>query len=741
VAWAASVFLTISCGSRTPAVSEKRSDSGYVDPSKCAGCHADIAKNYRLTGMGRSFHHATAERDGKDYQSFSSLYNRASDRYYKGVVRGNELFQQRHQLGFGGKETNTLEKKVDFVIGSGNHARTYLSRTPDGHLAELPATWYAEKGGTWAMSPGYDRPDQDDFRRPIPYECMFCHNGYPAVKPGADLAGAKPVFDANLPEGIDCQRCHGPGAAHLAALNSGRAKPEEIRRTIVNPARLSRDRQLEVCMQCHLESSSRPLPYSIRRYERGVFSYRPGEPLADYSLHFDQKPKEGQDRFEIAGAGYRLRQSACFRNSEMTCLTCHDPHDIPRGLEAKQHYVSVCRSCHATSNHVVQMNTSANCLDCHMPKRRAQDAVHTVMTDHYIQRRKPAGDLLAPIKELGEKENSYRGEVVPYYPNPFPPAPDSDLYLAVAQVKDGANLQSGIPRLQQAVESQKPSRAEFYFELGNGYSKAQNPEAAIHWLDEALRIDANFTPATRALVAALFAAGQTERAAVVINQAREKSGPDPVLLTNLGNAYLQAGKLDGAEQALGEAANLNPDLAETQNLLGLLALQKGDRTGAETRFREAIRIQPDLALAHNNLANLLGEAHNYAEAQYHFEKTIALDPNYTAAHHRYGLLLEVMGAYDKALAELRHTLRLDPSLADAHNELADLLAAKGQVQSACDEYEEAIRLKPDLYEAHLSLGTILTRKGDVQRARQHFEAASHSTDPAVRDPALRAMSR
>ena len=92
-----------------------------------------------------------------------------------------------------------------------------------------------------------------------------------------------------------------------------------------------------------------------------------------------------------------------------------------------------------------------------------------------------------------------------------------------------------------------------------------------------------------------------------------------------------------------------------------------------------------------------------------------------------------MGAYDKALAELRHTLRLDPSLADAHNELADLLAAKGQVQSACDEYEEAIRLKPDLYEAHLSLGTILTRKGDVQRARQHFEAASHSTDPAVRD--------
>ena len=36
-----------------------------------------------------------------------------------------------------------------------------------------------------------------------------------------------------------------------------------------------------------------------------------------------------------------------------------------------------------------------NCLDCHMPKRRTDDAVHVIMTDHYIQRCRPARDLLA----------------------------------------------------------------------------------------------------------------------------------------------------------------------------------------------------------------------------------------------------------------------------------------------------------------------------------------------------------
>ena len=126
------------------------------------------------------------------------------------------------------------------------------------------------------MSPGYDRADHQDFRRTISYndDCLFCHNGYPP-----------PGQPADLREGIDCQRCHGPGSAHVTTAGSRRATPESIRQSIVNPARLTRDRQLEVCMQCHLETTSRQLPNSIRRYNRAPFSYRPGEPLGDYSIY------------------------------------------------------------------------------------------------------------------------------------------------------------------------------------------------------------------------------------------------------------------------------------------------------------------------------------------------------------------------------------------------------------------------------------------------------------------------
>ena len=206
------------------------------------------------------------------------------------IERNGEWFQRRHQTGFDGKETNAVETRVDYVIGSGNHARSYLHRTASGHLIEMPVSWYSENGGYWAMSPGYDRPNQQDFRRAIAFNCMFCHNAYPGPPPAEEG-----VFPAAVPEGIDCQRCHGPGQAHVEA--AGRKAPvEAIRRAIVNPARLSRERQLDVCMQCHLETTSRPLPNAVARFEHGPFDYRPGQPLTDYFAVLRPRARIGQRR-------------------------------------------------------------------------------------------------------------------------------------------------------------------------------------------------------------------------------------------------------------------------------------------------------------------------------------------------------------------------------------------------------------------------------------------------------------
>ena len=227
----------------------------YVDPTSCVGCHVDIARNYLQTGMGRSFFRLTATNTVETHSSNNQFYHSLSDTHYSMDQRGGTYYQRRWQTGFDGKETNIEELTIDYVLGSGNRARAYLHQTTRGTLIELPLGWYAEKGGAWGMSPGFDSRHPAT-RRLVPYECIFCHNGYPRIPVANEASGVEPVFSGDLPQGIDCQRCHGPGGRHVDIAGSPGATREQIRASIVNPLRLSPERRLDLCFQCHLETWS-----------------------------------------------------------------------------------------------------------------------------------------------------------------------------------------------------------------------------------------------------------------------------------------------------------------------------------------------------------------------------------------------------------------------------------------------------------------------------------------------------
>ncbi|HET9469365.1 MAG TPA: tetratricopeptide repeat protein [Vicinamibacterales bacterium] len=719
---AAALFVALMRARRAPSHDSTQTTSpsgsassagGYADAASCATCHEEIARTYAATGMARGFKGSGGVFGSAPPENPSRpLFHKASNRHYTMIERDGRVFQRRHQIGFDGKETNVLELEAHYVIGSGNHARTFVHRTASGRLVQLPVSWYANEGqgargkgqGYWEMSPGYDKAAHLDFRRVIDAGCMSCHNGYPRSPVKDDLEG--PRFTGPLPEGIDCQRCHGPGRAHIDAINA--RDLDAARRAIVNPAKLDRERQLETCMQCHLESTSSPLPFQIRRYDQAPFSYVPGQPLGDHVIHFDHAPGTGRDdKFEINGAGYRLRKSACFQQSEMTCVTCHDPHDVPRGSAAVKRYVAICQSCHTNAHPrgvpraAGALDLPATCLDCHMPKRRAEDAVHVVMTDHYIQRERPARNLLAARTEA-HSPAAYRGDVVPYYPAPLPASPENELYLAVAQVQEGSNLSAGIRRLQQAIETHRPSHAEFYYRLARAYSRIGDLEADIRWCREALRRDAAFVPALKELADAATKTGDLAEASQALEKAVSLHPDDATALADLGNVYLQQGRLDDAERTLGRALEADPTLPPANNTRGLALLKKGRADAAETYFREAIRMQPDLAEAHNNLGNLLASRRAYDEAGFHFAAAIASNPNYVEAHHSYGLVLALTKAYAKAVTELETAIRLAPGLLPAHLDLAEVLVALG-------------------------------RRGE---ARSHFETAARSADPDVRAAAL-----
>jgi Tfp pilus assembly protein PilF len=504
--------------------------AGYVDDKQCAACHAGIARTYQQVGMSKAFYRPRADDAIEDFAKLPLRHARSND-VMELRWRDGKLVFRRWQLDDAGRPINAFEQAVDWILGSGHHARTYLYQTPNGEIYQLPIAWYSQSK-EWAMAPGYDRADHQGVLRRVRHECLFCHNAYPEIEENKRDGFWRPqALPATLPEGLGCQRCHGPGGEHVGLASAG-ADNAAIRAAVVNPSRLDPQRRKDVCYECHMQPSVALSP--IRRLGRDVYSFRPGQALADYVLQLDIVDPElpQSDRFEINHAPYRLEQSRCFRQSgaRLFCLDCHDPHRKSAGADQVR---AVCQRCHSGSEHVA---AQSDCVSCHMPKRRTQDVVHVVMTDHKIQKPAAVATLLAPREE---RDPSIAEIIAP---------PDGGLYRLLAAARVGKRV--NIP-LSSAIEP--------YFDVG----------------------------------AAQLAGKRYAEVEKTAQSILERAPDQPLATEWLGLARFHLGRREDGLALLRKASKLDPQAAEFDYNLGLLA--GGDE--ALAALRRAVAARPNFVLA------------------------------------------------------------------------------------------------------------------------------------------------
>lgn len=434
--------------------------------------------------MGRSINERPLPLDG-------TFYHKASNRHY--AVTGGVM--KRHQLASAGQRVNEIERAVTLAIGSGNHAITYAHRTAQGRLFELPLTWYA-KLSAYAMSPGYDRADHFDFRREISEACLFCHS------------------NGREPTAIGCERCHGSTAAHLAKPGRGNVLVSK---------------SVEICLPCHLETSSNRFMDSLRRPGRDAFSHQPGEPLADYKLYF---APPADDRFEINHAGYRMLQSRCFRESagRMTCVTCHDPHSARVKAGA-------CQQCHA------KPHNTADCTPCHLPKRVTADAIHASMTDHRIEREPRFTD---PVRE---EHTPYPGPLVDFFTR------------ADALSLERANTREPSVEALRRFAAANPGDAGLRTALANALIRAGQATQAIPLLAASPVED---TSAQTYLAIAYAVQGDPKKALEILQKALAANPDHALAWINLGITQEALGDRAAALAAYERAVVLQPDSADAR---------------------------------------------------------------------------------------------------------------------------------------------------------------------------------
>jgi hypothetical protein len=333
----------------------------YAGTATCARCHASKVASQQKHAMSRAGVRAA---DAEILRQHDHLSFRLGPYREQIVTKGGKSV-----LTVTSSSAAPLSTDLQWAFGVGRMGQTYVYEK-NGSYYESHLTFFAASqdlnitpGQSLAMP--HSLEDAAGRRMP-PAEsraCFACHTTASVTNNQLDGNRAVP--------GITCEACHGPGARHVVAMNSG--QPEPGATLIMNPSRLDPVASVDFCGACH------------RTWQDVMTNFG----MADLNVRF---------------APYRLENSKCWSkpDARLTCVACHDPHQPLEHDPAA--YDSRCLKCHVNqlgakttadrrdSDHPDSDHPGAacpvstkNCTTCHMPKV-VSALQNSTFTDHWISK-------------------------------------------------------------------------------------------------------------------------------------------------------------------------------------------------------------------------------------------------------------------------------------------------------------------------------------------------------------------
>lgn len=527
-----------------------RPEVKYVGDEACKGCHSAEYDGFKQTGMGNSMTIPSPGDPLGDVRKSKEITGPEAGRVYRSYVRDGKLFHEMEQKG----ERAFLQTyEVLYSVGSGRTGRSYLIGR-DGFLFMSPLSYYAAVGD-WDRSPG--QALYRGFERPAPLQCVACHSGIPRPLGGDTNRYEQPAFEHLA---IGCERCHGPGEAHVNVRLAGKEVAREADLTIVNPARLPAGLRDDVCNQCHLIGDIR-----VMQPGKTDLDFRPGTPLDNtasaFNLPAGMKPPGSQAVDQVN----QMKMSRCWQqsNGKLGCISCHDAHQSMHGPEAVSGYRSRCLSCHDASACVApvssRQNTSPpdNCLKCHMPQSEVSDVAHAPRTNHGI----PRDDAQALERMLAD---DFGGRVDLTWETPVEGQPDPGLRsLALAYSKAAEKLQFFLGRatglMERAVKT-FPNDAEVQAEFGLLLSRVGPTRStdAVSALERALALGSPSLAAKAALAQIYREQGDTNQAIKLYREAIASDPYDSSISLSLARIYLSVDRPEEAGELIDKVRSFDP---------------------------------------------------------------------------------------------------------------------------------------------------------------------------------------
>lgn len=587
----------------------------YAGMQQCRSCHQDIYESFIQTGMGQSFGLATKEKSAAEYKH-ALVYDTISDFYYHPYWQSDSLYFEEFRLSSEGDTVHKRTERISYVIGSGQHTNSHLIDN-NGYIYQAPITFYTQKG-QWDMAPGFEGGHNSRFDRIIGKECITCHNGLPDM----DNASLNKYHGVKL--GIDCERCHGPGALHvkekLAGIRIDTTQTADL--SIVNPKRLDKEHQMSLCQRCHLQG------LSILKEGKDFDDFLPSMHLKDVFSVFLPRFENADDQFIMASQAERLSMSKCYQMSEMTCITCHNPHISVKATPIST-FNDKCKNCHSKTDKTncslsLKDRAENDCSGCHMPKSGSIDIPHVSVTDHWI-RKNPKKARNKP-KDFDELADAQRFIGLFSYNNPNPDAyTKAKAYLSFYEkfserkmfLDSAAQYFSSINNQQQLL-----SLKIHHDYLLSNWNQIVDRTALIDWD----KIYDKIWTAYR-VGEAHFNLGNFSAALSHFEIALKDKSLNLDFLNKKGAALFQLKRYEEAFKVFLKIVDEQPAYKEAHANLGWIYLMRKNYILSEQHLIKAINLDPDYERARLNLIYLYLSKQNYSDAKKELNYALEVNPN------------------------------------------------------------------------------------------------------------------
>ena len=634
---------------------------GYLGPEACAECHAERVAEFHGTRhflancVPSSGIMPTGFQQGRGEYKFPDLplrfeMSESEGRFLQTTVRESAT------------PTTSQTSEIAFIYGAaGGSDEVYFTRQ-DGRLRELPMVWLAPLN-TWGTSP-FDPHGSGDFSREMTIRCVECHNTWFEYVPGSRNQYGRD----NAILGVTCEVCHGPGREHVAFHREHPQSQEP--HAVARPAEMPRERQMDLCAQCHSNAMKHRGP---------AFQYRPGRSLDEFYTTLRTKNPEDD---HVANQTSYLRQSRCFQQSDsLTCITCHNPH---RPRSATNAGAESCRQCHADQDCTDRNNLPAavrgDCIGCHMPEHRKIQVFFRTPTDKYV----------APVKRFEHRIGIHplaRHSVLLEWHRGQPGSEHAD---------EAARLSKLLAESWKLETAKRQEQFRYLAAIDACRESLRfDPSPAMQEkLDELLRIqsgiDANYQEAQWH--------EREQRYPDAIAAYRKVLADKPnfaMAEARLGTTYAVVGEKKLALSHLESAAALDRDEPYAPAMLGWLMYLDGKSEQALEYYRLADEAEPYNARINHQMGLALANLDRWPEAVTRQLKSVTIDPKAASAVLELSRGLRRVGKPNDALKYGLRAARLTRfedsavllNLSDAYSEV-------GRWDDAIHTAEQALAVTP-----------------------------------------------